>query len=177
MEASAKKLFLLLLLLISLTVVFYWHTQMRTSIARVNANAQRIYEENRELAKFAMKYEDPAAIKKTAQARVKRAEAALPAYIEQADFLSALETQANVKGVHILSLSPGNFLQEKGYARQSIALTVRGDYFSLLRYMGAIDEHRRFVNFGTGEIKAAENGLELQTELFIFAKEPKKERE
>ncbi len=92
-------------------------------------------------------------------------------HMEESSFLLEAERRAAETGVSLLGVAPGDAGMADGYARASIRLSVRGDYFALLDYLYALEQRGRFAKIDAVRGQVDDGGVFTGViELWIYAR-------
>lgn len=101
-----------------------------------------------------------------------RARQALPAEMEQGDFLVALDRLAVRSHLRILSVVPGKAAADERYLCLPVKLQLAGDYFSLLHFLQELQQGERLVvvnSLTVKEGKDKDGTLRAELSLHIFS--------
>lgn len=94
----------------------------------------------------------------------------LPEHMDTAELLNYLKQSADISGMKLVELVPGEAEQEKDMAVLPLRLKLSGDYFALLVYLRRLQTGSRFVQIESMEL-AQKDCLECQLGIRVFAEQ------
>lgn len=140
-------------------------TEVRAQIATEQAEADRLGAEVQ-----ALRAADPVALRAAAA----RYRDLIPAAVSLPEFLALLDQLATQSGVSISSVNVGQPLAATSGPVTAIGFNVvaSGDYFSLARFLFAIEQAPRLMRTSTIAISRGSGGLNLNVSLEAYTTDP-----
>lgn len=105
----------------------------------------------------------------TLAARCAAAEKRLPQCMGQGGFIALLEREAQVQGLTLVAVVPGQAVKESGALRLPLDVELDGEYFHLLAFLKELERGERFVRMEKAEIHSDDGRLHVKLRLSIFA--------
>ncbi|ORT99567.1 hypothetical protein D081_1717 [Anaerovibrio sp. JC8] len=97
-----------------------------------------------------------------------RMEGLLPGDESIAGVVGELQTQAEASRLELILLKPGKKISHDKYGERDIELGVRGEYFSIMDFLQALQQGTRFNKTNSISIKYSPQGLECHINISIF---------
>ncbi len=97
----------------------------------------------------------------------------LPENMDEAGFMQAVSRAAESSGVKLTAMAPekqesGHELT-KGLSKQSLRVSVQGDFFSVLNFLRSLNAQPRFFTVQTGSARLENTIISLDTSLQIYS--------
>ena len=170
---SSKKFFLVVFVLSAVLLCVHWqifHAPMRDKCLSLQKHTALIDAETAELERYFARHPDPAAYHREAKAAANLVEELLPDEMTESVFLRYLNEQAAKHHIQIISLSPEEIpREENGLLILPVRLTMKLDYFSLVKLLSDLESAPRYVDIRNLALKSDGNELQCGMVLLIYA--------
>lgn len=93
----------------------------------------------------------------------------LPEQMETLSFLSQLQESSKENNVRLLEVRPGGVQQAGQVYEQNIEVTAVGDFFAVYRWLGRLQQGKRYCNIQRFAVSREEAGLLCHASLSIYA--------
>ena len=172
-KQARSRFFLMTALSAFLGAAFYFflHLPQHAELHAKEAEAFRLRQELAAADAFRRGHPEPAKEEKTVETRRRLLEVKLPPRLDGGAFMLEAERRAAESGVQLLGVVPGDGRDAGGLAKAPVRLSVRGDFFSLIDFLYALEQRGRFVKIDAMRGKVDDGGVFAGTvELWIYAR-------
>ena len=122
------------------------------------AALERLQAEHPDVEKYQMEVEK----------ELKHVGALLPDDMETAVFLQEMKAAADRTGMVLCELAPEEAAEENGLLAMPVRVTLQGDYFSLVRFLRALQNGSRFMQVVAMDVASKGDFLDCRLQFKIF---------
>ncbi len=129
----------------------------------------RLQEEQAALERLQAEHPDVEQYQLEVEKELKHVGALLPDDMETAVFLQELKAAADRTGMVLCELAPEEPAEENGLLAMPVRVNLQGDYFSLVRFLRAVQNGSRLMQVAAMDVASKGDFLDCRLRLKIFS--------